>query len=165
MRMDADDRRFRCADSRIYMSIRKVAGLIVIATLVSGCTAGRSFRRGQEAVRQADWDAAVTYFTRAVQANPDNPEYKVNLQRAQEEAARVHIEKARELEKRDQLDGALAEYRRAMELDSKNRLVAARVAELEKTIRERIEASRPQPKIEELRKQARTLQAPPLLNP
>jgi general secretion pathway protein D len=144
---------------------RRIAVLLLIAALGSGCAAGRSFRRGQEAARNADWDAAVTYFTRAVQANPDNPEYKVNLQRAQEEAARVHIERARELEKRDQLDGALAEYRRAMELDSKNRLVASRVMELEKTIRERIEASRPQPKIEELRKQARTLQAPPLLNP
>lgn len=116
-------------------------------------------------MRVADWDAAVTYFTKAVQANPDNPEYKINLQRAQEEAARVHIERARELEKRDQLDGALVEYRRALQLDSNNRLVSARVAELEKTIREKIEASRPQPRIEELRKQARQLQAPPLLNP
>jgi type II secretory pathway component GspD/PulD (secretin) len=144
---------------------RRIAVLLLIAALGSGCAAGRSFRRGQEAVRTGDWDAAVTYFSRAVQANPDNPEYKISLQRAQEEAARVHIERARELEKRDQLDGALAEYRRAMELDSKNRLVGARVAELEKTIREKLEASRPQPRIEQLRQQARTMQGPPLLNP
>ena len=147
------------------MSTRKLAGLIVVAVLLSACSAGRAFRRGQEAVRNADWDAAVTYFTKAVQANPDNAEYKINLQRAQEEAARVHIEKGRELEKRDQLDGALAEYRRALELDAKNRLVATRVAELEKTIREKVEASRPVPRIEQLRQQARTLQGPPLLNP
>src|SRR3954453_9034269 len=106
--MDAEDRRFRCADNRIYMSTRKLAGLIVVAALVSGCTAGRAFRHGQEAAHNADWDAAVTYYTKAVQANPDNPEYKINLQRAQEEAARVPIERGRELEKRDQLDGALA---------------------------------------------------------
>jgi type II secretory pathway component GspD/PulD (secretin) len=147
------------------MSTRKLAGLILVAVLLSACTAGRAFRHGQEAVRNADWDAAVTYFTKAVQANPDNAEYKINLQRAQEEAARVHIEKGRELEKRDQLDGALAEYRRALELDAKNRLVATRVAELEKTIREKVEASRPVPRIEQLRQQARTLQGPPLLNP
>src|SRR3954468_15661102 len=144
---------------------RRIAGLLLLAALVSGCAAGRAFRHGQEAARTADWDAAVTYFTKAVQANPDNPEYKINLQRAQEEAARVHIERGRELEKRDQLDGALAEYRRAMELDAKNRLVAARVAELEKTIREKVDASRPLPRIEQLRQQARTLQGPPLLNP
>ena len=136
-----------------------------MAALASGCAAGRAFRRGQEAAHNADWDAAVTYYTKAVQANPDNPEYKINLQRAQEEAARVHIERGRELEKRDQLDGALAEYRRAMELDAKNRLVAARVADLEKTIREKLEATRPLPRIEQLRQQARTMQGPPLLNP
>src|SRR4051794_8503723 len=144
---------------------RRVAVLLLITALASGCAAGRAFRHGQEAARNADWDAAVTYYTKAVQANPDNPEYKINLQRAQEEAARVHIERGRELEKRDQLDGALAEYRRAMELDAKNRLVAARVAELEKTIREKVDASRPLPRIEQLRQQARTLQGPPLLNP
>jgi general secretion pathway protein D len=147
------------------MSTRKLAGLIVVAVTLTACAAGREFRRGQEAVHNADWDAAVTHFTKAVQANPDNAEYKINLQRAQEEAARVHIEKGRELEKRDQLDGALAEYRRALELDAKNRLVASRVAELEKTIREKVEASRPVPRIEQLRQQARTLQGPPLLNP
>src|SRR5947208_14008611 len=144
---------------------RRIAVLLLIAALASGCAAGRAFRRGQEAVRMGDWDAAVTYFTNAVQANPDNPEYKINLQRAREEAARVHIEKGRELEKRDQLEGALAEYRRAMELDSKNRLIATRVADLEKTIREKLEASRPSPRIELLRQQARTTSGPPLLNP
>jgi len=145
--------------------MRRLAGVIVMAALVSGCAAGRAFHQGQEAVRVGDWDTAVTYFRTAVQANPDNAEYKINLQRAQEEAARVHIEKAKDLEKKDQLDGALMEYRRAMELDSSNRLVTARVAELEKTIRERIESARQQPRIEQLRKEARSLNAPPLLNP
>jgi general secretion pathway protein D len=147
------------------MSRRTLAGLIVLAVLVSACAAGRAFRRGQEAVRAGDWDAAVTYFTKALQENPDSAEYKLQLQRAQEEASRVHIEKARELEKRDQLDGALAEYRRAMQLDSTNRTSAAKVAELEKTIRDRLEASRPKPRIQELQQQAARLNQPPLLNP
>src|SRR5678815_2907818 len=95
---------------------RKLALLLVLALFVSGCTASRSFRRGQEAVRVADWDTAVAQFTKAVQENPDSAEYKINLRRAQEEAARMHVEKARELEKQDQLEGALAEYRRSLEL-------------------------------------------------
>ncbi len=148
-----------------FMIKRKLIGLVLLAALVSGCAAGRAFRRGQEAVHNGDWDSAVTYFTKAVQANPENPEYKIHLQRAQEEAARVHIERGRELEKRDQLEGALLEYRRAVELDSKNRLVNAKVTDLEKTIREKLEASRPEPRIRQLQQQARALQAPPLLNP
>jgi general secretion pathway protein D len=144
---------------------RKLSVLLVLALLASGCAASRSFRKGQEAVRVADWDAAVVYFTKAVQANPDSSEYKINLRRAQEEAARMHVEKARELEKQDQPDMALTEYRRAIELVSTDRVTRAKIAELERTIRERIEATRPKPAIEELRAQARALGAPPLLNP
>ena len=92
----------------------------------AGCAAGRAFRAGQEAARAGDWDAAVTHFTKAVQENPDNAEYKIELERAMQNAAREHIARARELEaKDDQLDAALIEYRRAVELDASNRLAAA----------------------------------------
>ncbi len=147
------------------MSRRKLAGLVLLAVVLTGCAAGRAFRRGQEAVRVGDWDQAVTYFTKALQEDPDNAEYKIHLQRAQEEASRVHIEKAKDLEKKDQLDGALAEYRRALQLDSTNRTAQAKVAELEKTIRDRLEAARPKPRIQELQQQAARLNQPPLLNP
>ena len=147
------------------MSRPRFASVVLLVVLVSGCAAGRAFRRGQEAVRAADWDAAVTYFTKALQENPDSPEYKIHLQRAQEEASRAHIEKARELEKSDQVDGALAEYRRALQFDATNRTAAARAAALEKLIRDRLEAARPKPRIVELQQQAARLSAPPLLNP
>ena len=145
--------------------LRRLIVVGVVATLVAGCTASRAFHRGIEAVQVADWDRAVQEFRAAVQANPDNAEYKVELERAQEAAARVHVERAKDFEAHDQLDAALLEYKRALDLDTTSRLVAAKVAELEKTIRERIEASHQQPRIEQLRQQARALNAPPLLNP
>jgi type II secretory pathway component GspD/PulD (secretin) len=113
--------------------------------------------------RLGDWDAAVKYFTEAVQENPNKPEYKIALERAQQSASLDHISKARELEQKDQLDAALLEYRKALETDASNRLAAAKAAELEKTIRDRIEASRPKPRIDTLREQAR--QQRPLLDP
>ncbi len=79
-------------------------------------------------------------------------------------AAREHISRAYELEKKDQLDAALIEYRKALEMDASNRLAASRANELERIIRDRIEKSRPRPEIEKLRQQARA-QAAPLLNP
>ena len=144
---------------------RKLAVLVLLAIFCTACAASRAYRRGQEAVHAGDWEAAVVHFTKAVQENPDSPEYKINLRRAQEEAARAHVEKARQLEQQNQIDGALVEYRRALELIGTDRMVIAKVAELERTIREQIEATRPLPKIDELRQQARSLNAPPLLNP
>jgi general secretion pathway protein D len=145
--------------------MRRVAGVVLIAVLLGGCAAGRAFRRGQEAVRVADWDAAVTYFTKAVQEDPDSAEYKIHLQRAQGEASRAHLDKAQQLEEKDQLEGALAEYRRALEYDPQNRIAGAKVAQLEQMVRERLEATRPKPRIEQLQQQARGLNQPPLLNP
>jgi general secretion pathway protein D len=138
--------------------------VIVLALMVSGCAAGRAFRKGQDAARVGDWDTAVAEFTKAVQANPEKAEYKISLERAMQTASREHITRARELEAKDQLDAALIEYRKALELDASNRLAHARAVELEKTIRDRIEATRPRPPIDALRDQARQ-RATPLLSP
>ena len=66
---------------------------------------------------------------------------------------------------KDQLDAALLEYRRALELDGSNRLAAARAIELEKTIRDRIEATRPQAARSTSCARRRGAPATPLLNP
>ena len=145
--------------------MRRIASVVILGLLMSGCAASMSYRRGEDAARVSDWDAAVTYFTKAVQESPDNASYKISLQRAQEEAARIHIDKARQLEKQDQLDLALVEYRRALDLNNGSQLLTAKIAELEQKVRERIEASRPKPAITQLQQQARTINQPPLLNP
>jgi type II secretory pathway component GspD/PulD (secretin) len=80
-------------------------------------------------------------------------------------ASRVHFDNARQLEAKDQLDGALAEYRRTVEYDPSNRQAVDKVVQLEKIIRDRIEASRPKPPFAEVREQARQAAAQPLLNP
>jgi general secretion pathway protein D len=134
---------------------RKLSVVIMLAVVVSGCAAGRSFRKGQEAGRAGNWDAAVAEYTAAVQANPNKTEYKIALERATQNATHNHMTRARELEEKDQLDAALLEYKRATELDGSNRLAAARVVELEKTIRDRIEATRPKPAIDAMREEAR----------
>jgi len=137
---------------------------IVVAIAVSGCAAGHAYRQGQEASRVGDWDGAVAHYTKAVQEDPDKAEYKIALERATQNASRNHLSRAHDLEERDQLDAALLEYKKALELDPSNRLAAAKSIELEKTIRDRIEASRPKPAIQGLREEARR-QSTPLLSP
>ena len=51
---------------------------------------------------------------------------------------------------------ALKEYR-ALEYDLSNRIASAKAADLERKIRDRVEAARPKPKIDELREKARQL--------
>ena len=145
--------------------LTKVTALVLALALITGCAAGRAFRRGEDRARVGDWDAAVTYYRTAVQADPDRPEYRIALERAMLNASRLHFDNARALEAKDQLDAALVEYRRTVEFDPGNTQARDKVVQLERTIRDRIEASRPKPAIALLREQARQVSPAPLLNP
>lgn len=136
-----------------------------MAILASGCAASKAFRQGEGAVRSGNLDEAVAAYRRAVQADPRNPNYAIALQRTMVAASRAHLDRAKEFEDRDQLEAALGEYRLASEYDPSNRTVIVKVATLDQTIRQRIEASRPRPAIEQLRAQARAASPEPILNP
>ena len=145
--------------------LTSVFALVFSIALLTGCATSRAFSRGEERARVGDWDSAVTYFRTAVQADPDRAEYRIALERAMLNASRLHFDNARALEAKDQLDGALLEYRRTVEYDPGNTQALDRIVQLEKIIRDRIEASRPKPAIAQLREQARQVSPAPLLNP
>ncbi len=146
------------------LHIAKGKWLVVAgALLAAGCAAGKAFRQGESATAAGNPDAAVVAYRRAVQAAPNNPNYKIALERAMLAASRAHLDRAREFEQRDQLEAALGEYRQAVEYDPTNRSATAKVAELDRVIRQRVEASRPRPEIEQLRERARAASQPPAL--
>jgi type II secretory pathway component GspD/PulD (secretin) len=135
-----------------------------MALLAGGCATGGAFKRGDTAARAGDWDAAVVHYRQAVQSDPDNVQYKIALERAMLSAAGIHIDAARLAEARGQLDVALREFRMASEYDPPNRAIAAKVLEIERKLRDQIEASRPRPTASQLRQAARAGAAPPLFN-
>jgi general secretion pathway protein D len=137
--------------------------LLATSILSAGCAAGKAFRQGETAARGGDFDSAVVAYRKAVQADPENPNYKIALQRAMLSASRAHFERAQEFEEQDQLEAALGEYRLASEYDPSNRLIAAKVVSIDRTVRERLEAARPRPPIEEMRERARASIATPTL--
>jgi general secretion pathway protein D len=139
----------------------RIAALIVVASLATACAAGRAFGRGEDAARAGDWETAVDHYRRAVDADPNNAEYRIAYERAMISASQVHLDAARIAEARGQTEDALREYRRASELDPPNRQLAGKVAELERTLRDQIEASRPRNSVQQLREQNR--QGPPAL--
>jgi type II secretory pathway component GspD/PulD (secretin) len=141
----------------------RIAALLVLVALVAGCAAGRAFRRGDTAARIGDWDTAVEHYRRAIQEDPDNAVYRIALERAMISASVAHLDQARVFEARNQIEDALREYRRASEYDPPNRQVAAKVLELERRLRDQMEAAKPRPSIQQLRETARQGAAPPPL--
>jgi general secretion pathway protein D len=145
--------------------LKELGVLVALALLVVGCAAGKAFNQGETAARAGNLDEAVAAYRRAVQAAPNNPDYRIALERTMLAASRAHLERAREFEQKDQLEAALSEYKLAGEYDPSNRLAATKVGAIDRMIRDRIEAARPVSPIAAMRERARAASAePPLLN-
>ena len=152
----------RSAPSGSYL---RLAALAAAAALLAGCATGAAFRDGARAAQVEDWDSAVEFYRKAVQDDPQNIEYRAALHRAMINAAREHYARARALEETGALADAVRAYRRAGALDPGNNDALYRAAELERAIRDRLEASRPRAPIDDMRDVASRQTVPPLLDP
>ena len=142
-----------------------VVPLLLAGVVVVGCASSAAMRRGDEAARLGDWDAAVEYFQEAVQEDPNDATSRLALQRAMRSAADMHATQGRELEAAGNLPAALASYRQASEYDPTNGSLLATVAGLERHIRDQVEASRPPSALQQMEARARESAQPPLLDP
>src|SRR4029453_14621318 len=115
--------------------------------------------------KQGDWDTAVAYYTRAVQGDPDRPEYKIALERAMQAASNVHMDKARAAEAKGELENAVLEYKRATEFAPGNTQAAQRRTDLERQLRDKAELERKPTRIDTMRERARRQTESPVLNP
>jgi general secretion pathway protein D len=137
---------------------------LIVALTAAGCATSSAFRQGQMAMAAGNLDQAVAHFRAAAQANPDNADYQVALQRAMLAASRAHLDRARALDQQGQLEQARDAYTRATEYDPSNRVAAERAREIDRTLRAKIDAERPRP-FQDLQQRARASSPVPLLNP
>ena len=149
-------------------SWRRVVRAMAIGAVtlgLSACATGRAVRSGEAAAKRGDWDTAVAYYRDALGRDPSRIDVKMALQEAQSAAAALHLKRARDLEAQDQLSGAAAEYRLVADLDPSNALALSKATEIERKIRDAVEASRPKPQIDQLRQQAAQTSTIPHLDP
>jgi len=148
-----------------FTSLKRSTAVFVVAVLMAGCGGGSAYKKGYTAAQNGDWDDAVEQYRIAVQEHPNQPEYKIALERAMITASQQHLDAARLAEARMQWEEALREYRRASELDPPNRMLAGKASDIEHKIRDEVEASaRSRSTMEQMRETARRAGPPPLFN-
>jgi general secretion pathway protein D len=145
--------------------VLRTMAAVALAATVAACATGRAYTRGLEAAKAGDWDAAVGFYRQALQDDPDRPDYKIALERAMLAASQMYAARAREFEAANQPEEALRAYRKALEFEPSNRPMALRASEIERMLRDRLEATAPRPEIEQLREQARRQTGEAILNP
>jgi general secretion pathway protein D len=119
-----------------------VLRLFVITAALAGCATSSAFRAGVRAEERRDFDRAVLEYSRALQADPGNSEYRRRLEITRTRAATEHALSARRLQARGQLKEALDELRLAYDLNPGDPALRDQIAKLEARIRDgRQEAS------------------------
>ncbi|HXP79740.1 MAG TPA: cohesin domain-containing protein [Verrucomicrobiae bacterium] len=101
------------------MNLRNLCGLVLMAAvLLTGCPrASQETSAGAKAESLKDYDTALDDYNKALQASPNNTEYKLKAARARFEAAQWHVDQGRRFRDQANLDLALAEFRKAQMID------------------------------------------------
>jgi len=73
-----------------------VASAMILFFLAACVGTNESFKQGQDFTKANRWEEAVIYFQKAVSEEPDNQEYKDELVRAKQQAARARLVKAKQ---------------------------------------------------------------------
>ena len=108
---------------------RGAAALLVV--VLTGCATSAAYRAGQKAERREEYDRAVLEYSRAVQASPDDLNYKRALERARLRASQEHAFAARRLVGRALYKEALDELRLALDLKPDSETLAAEIRDVE----------------------------------
>ena len=84
----------------------------------AGCPKGNAdYNQGTKAETLQDYDAALSYYQKAVKADPRNATFKIRLNQARFEAGQSHVKRGLEMRKRGELDGAALEFQKALAAD------------------------------------------------
>src|SRR5215475_8785938 len=92
---------------------------IFLAIALAGCPkkGKQDFKAGEKALDLKDYDAAVDYYSKALQAEPNNAAYRIKLNQSRFEAGQYHIHLGIKLRDKGDLQGAISELQRATVLD------------------------------------------------
>ena len=97
---------------------RKLILCAGLGLFAAGCPKGHSdYDLGGRAENLQDYDAALSFYEKAVKADPHNATFRIRLHQARFEAGEMHIKRGLELRKRGELDGAILEFQKALAAD------------------------------------------------
>lgn len=150
---------------------------LALSLIVLSCTSYNAFQKAKTAETAKDWDAAVIQYQKALDVDPGNTLYQIDLSRAKLEASRVHFQKGKALRQSalssrgaDQirlLQLATTELELVVKLDPTNQFAAVEYGKAVNALQDAAQAGKPA-SIDDLKRRAKantTKAAPPQLSP
>jgi general secretion pathway protein D len=107
-------------------------GLMLGAGVAQAQSASTWDKRGTNAEAREDYDAAFEAFRQAHLKKPKDLRYKTRYERLRFEAANMHVDRGRVLRQSGDMDGAINEFARALQIDPGNQAAAQELTVTEK---------------------------------
>jgi general secretion pathway protein D len=110
--------------------------LALVALVSGGATshaqsAGKFYKRGLDAEIHQDWDTAYEDYRQANLKDPRDLRYKAHFENMRFQASVSHVDRGRILRQNGDLNGALAEFTRAIQIDSGNQTAHQEIEQVE----------------------------------
>lgn len=101
---------------------RTIFGIALLAMLLPSApvfaeSANYDYKQGQQAEARQDYDAAYNFYQKAAQKNPGDLRFRTAVDRMRSTDADLHVSRGRALFRQSDLQGALAEFLHAQEID------------------------------------------------
>lgn len=100
--------------SKFSCSLLLIACCLLI---LAGCAAEQSFKKGAKSAATGNADEAVLYYQKALSLEPDNLEYRIELEKSRTAAALKHYAKGEEYLKDNKYDVAEIEFQISLLMD------------------------------------------------
>ena len=137
----------------------RFAPFLLLIVALSGCATTNPYRLARNAELRQDYDLAVIEYTRALNADPDNVDARLGLERSRLRAAMEHFMRGRRFEAAGRLDDARAELRIAAEMNPTDPNIAKLLSSVETQLRTRVAVAREgKTELQTLIERSRTLQ-------
>lgn len=111
--------------------MKKAAALIMIMGALWGCAVlSRSYKQGNAAEINKQWEEAIKYYEKAALENPKEVVYRLALMRVKTSAGLFSAQQARVLAEQGKKEKSVSEYRKALSYDPLNRIYSDELAAL-----------------------------------
>jgi len=162
--MSIFNRMFTSDGMAIRLTRLKFVVLMAAVLCAAGCPRG-DFNAGKRAEAVQDYDTALIYYERALQADPTNTEYKMKAMRLRFEAGQHHVELGQKIRQGGDLQMALAEFQKALMIDPASAIAQQEIQNATDAIAARQAASQARPAPAPSEAAPRVMAGPPQLMP
>ena len=107
----------------------KIAGMLLVVVTLAGCAGGKTaFKNANRAETLRDYETAMAEYKKALDAEPENTEYRLKFEQNRFAAAYAHFQKGKLAMEQGNLESARTEFARAKEIDPSHDFAAQELA-------------------------------------